>query len=44
MALAHEIAVDKDFQLTKLEPSNPMETTIKVSFSFLFELFLEIGR
>eukprot|EP00088_Acartia_fossae_P069161 TRINITY_DN8954_c0_g1_i8.p1 TRINITY_DN8954_c0_g1~~TRINITY_DN8954_c0_g1_i8.p1 ORF type:complete len:591 (-),score=174.80 TRINITY_DN8954_c0_g1_i8:311-1939(-) len=29
MALAHEIAVDKDFQLTKLEPANPMETTIK---------------
>jgi len=29
MALAHEIAVDKDFQLTKLEPANPMESSIK---------------
>lgn len=36
MALAHEIAVDKDFTLTKLEPSNPMETTIKAMMQKAF--------
>lgn len=36
MALAHEIAVDKDFQLTKLEPINPMETTIKAMMQKAF--------
>jgi len=29
MALAHEIAVDKDFQLTKISPENSMESTVK---------------
>jgi len=29
MALAHEIAVDKDFQLTKIAPSNGLESTVK---------------
>jgi len=29
MALAHEIAVDKDFQLTKISPENSVESTVK---------------
>jgi len=29
MALAHEIAVDKNFQLTKIEPDNKLEAQIK---------------
>jgi len=36
MALAHEIAVDKDFQLTQLAPTSPMETTIKAMMQKAF--------
>lgn len=46
MALAHEIAVDKDFQLTKLEPNSQMESTIKEIMQRAFWDVLEdqLGR
>jgi len=46
MALAHEIAVDKDFQLTKLEAGSQVETAIKEIMQRAFWDVLEeqLGR